>query len=216
MFDLAAVAVTKPTTAAAGTSLLSSGSYRLGNLVTLITSRRRLSFCASLAVLSRPFPSQQQLRKQQPSKHHHSSTTIRMMAGIAGNGKGSATDVLHLTAILPPKATPSTRALLPLSKPVTSSSGTSSSFGGSATLVVLDAGGELKNHSTPHEALIVCLQGTAKVLLRLTEGAEFLSFTLNPGDALPMPAGAPHSVRASETEPLKFVLVKSRNLAADP
>lgn len=142
------------------------------------------------------------------------------MAGVAGNGKGASADVVSLTTALVPPATgkigPATRALLPLAKPKPAAAETGAApkvenFGGSATLIVLNADGELREHSTPHEALITVLQGTAKVKLRITPEAEPLAFTLQPGDALPMPAGAPHAVKALGTEPLKILLVKTRS-----
>lgn len=125
--------------------------------------------------------------------------------------------MIPLTTALVPSDTggPSTRALLPLTRPkqADSSAGAASAespFGGSATLIVLGPDGELREHSTPHEALIVVLQGTAKIKLRVTKEAEPMAFTLQPGDALPMPAGAPHAIKVAGTEPLKFMLVKSR------
>lgn len=147
------------------------------------------------------------------------------MAGLASNGKGTSTQVVPLTAALEPSPTggPTTRALLPLSPPSggarrdagaatagSSGGGEQPQFGGSATLIVIGPDGELKEHSTPHEALIVVLQGSAKVKLRVTPEAEPMSFQLHEGDALPVPAGAPHSIKVQGVdEPLKFLLVKT-------
>lgn len=68
------------------------------------------------------------------------------------------------------------------------------------TLFVLDAGQELTEHSTPHEAVVHVAEGEAAV----TAG-EDNSYTLNAGAWLFMSPGVVHSVRAV-TE-LRFELI---------
>ena len=67
------------------------------------------------------------------------------------------------------------------------------------TLFVLDAGQELTEHSTPHEAVVHVAEGEAAV----TAGKD--SYTLNAGAWLFMSPGLVHSVRAV-TE-LRFELI---------
>ena len=76
-------------------------------------------------------------------------------------------------------------------------------FGGSLTALCIDGGSGLSPHSTPHDAVLVCLQGAAEVDL----GGE--THTLLPGAALHMPANATHAVRAPQGI-CRMLLVKSR------
>jgi quercetin dioxygenase-like cupin family protein len=61
---------------------------------------------------------------------------------------------------------------------------------GNVTLFAFDAGQELSEHTTPHDALAHVLEGQLEVRI-----AGKLSI-LNSGDGIIMPAGAPHAVRA--------------------
>jgi len=80
------------------------------------------------------------------------------------------------------------------------------SFGGALTLLALDAGAELAPHSTPHDAVLVGLQGAVEVEL------EGVKHELLPGLALFMPGGAQHAVRATQGQ-CRLLLAKAR--AAD-
>ncbi|MCK5439634.1 MAG: cupin domain-containing protein [Gemmatimonadetes bacterium] len=75
--------------------------------------------------------------------------------------------------------------------------------GGSVTLFAFDAGEGLSEHSTPHEAVIQILEGTARVTI-----GEQLHVVIE-GQALRLPAGVPHAVHA-ET-PFKMLLIMLKN-----
>ncbi len=77
------------------------------------------------------------------------------------------------------------------------------SHGGSVTLFAFDADEGLSEHSTPHEAMIQILEGTARVTI-----AEQLHVT-SEGQALRLPADVPHALRA-ET-PFKMLLIMLKN-----
>jgi quercetin dioxygenase-like cupin family protein len=74
--------------------------------------------------------------------------------------------------------------------------------GGAATLFALAKGERMGEHATPHEALFVVLDGRAEVEL----GGGCHAVTL--GEALRLPAAAPHAVRALSD--LRFLLVLLR------
>jgi len=76
-------------------------------------------------------------------------------------------------------------------------------FGGALTLLVFDAGASLPPHSTPHDAVLIGMQGAAEVDL----GGE--THQVLPGHALHMPAGATHAVRAAQG-PCRMLLAKAR------
>ena len=76
-------------------------------------------------------------------------------------------------------------------------------LGGALTLLVFDGGASLPPHSTPHDAVLIALQGAAEVDL----GGD--THQLLPGHALFMPAGATHAVRAAQG-PCRVLLAKAR------
>lgn len=73
---------------------------------------------------------------------------------------------------------------------------------GNVTLFAFDAGQELSEHTAPFDALVHVLAGTAEIRI---SGRKFL---LNAGQAIIMPAGEPHGLKASE--PLKMLLTMIR------
>ena len=73
---------------------------------------------------------------------------------------------------------------------------------GSVTLFAFDAGEGLSEHTTPHEALILVLDGEAGISI----GGE--SHGVGPGQAILLPAGVPHAVRAES--PFRMLLVMLR------
>lgn len=75
--------------------------------------------------------------------------------------------------------------------------------GGSVTLFAFDAGEGLSEHSTPHEAVIQILEGTAQVTI-----GEQVHVAIE-GQALRLPADVPHALHA-ET-PFKMLLIMLRN-----
>ncbi len=75
--------------------------------------------------------------------------------------------------------------------------------GGSLTLFAFDAGEGLSEHSTPHEAVIQILDGTAHITIAET------AHVATEGEVLRLPAGVPHAVSA-ET-PFKMLLIMLKN-----
>ncbi len=74
--------------------------------------------------------------------------------------------------------------------------------GGSITLIAFDAGAELSEHTASYDAVIQVLEGAVEVTIGgvRVEAAR--------GEAVRMPAGIPHAVRA--TERLKMLLTMVR------
>jgi quercetin dioxygenase-like cupin family protein len=79
--------------------------------------------------------------------------------------------------------------------------------GGSLTLFAFDAGEGLSEHSTPHEAVVQILHGTAYITIAGT------AHVATAGEGLRLPAGVPHAVSA-ET-PLKMLLIMLKNEETD-
>jgi quercetin dioxygenase-like cupin family protein len=73
---------------------------------------------------------------------------------------------------------------------------------GSLTLFAFDAGQGLSEHTTPHEAVVLILDGRAEVIV----GEK--SVSAGPGQALNLPAGVPHALHAPER--FKMLLVMFR------
>ncbi len=62
--------------------------------------------------------------------------------------------------------------------------------GGNVTLFAFDQGQELSEHTAPFDALVQVLDGEAQIEI------SGKAFELKAGEAIVMPAGQPHSVRA--------------------
>ena len=73
---------------------------------------------------------------------------------------------------------------------------------GSVTLFAFDKGQELSEHSAPFDALVHVLDGEAEIEI------SGKSFHLKTGDAIIMPAGEPHAVKA--TTKFKMLLTMIR------
>lgn len=73
---------------------------------------------------------------------------------------------------------------------------------GSVTIFAFDAGQELSEHMVPHDALVQVVDGEAEITI---DGAPH---RLRTGDAVLMPGGHPHAVRA--TARFKMVLTMIR------
>ncbi|PWH14797.1 MAG: cupin domain-containing protein [Anaerolineae bacterium] len=73
---------------------------------------------------------------------------------------------------------------------------------GSVTFFAFDAGQELSEHSAPFDALVHVLEGQVEIRI---SGQPYL---LQAGEAILMPAGQPHAVRA--IQPFKMVLTMLR------
>lgn len=74
---------------------------------------------------------------------------------------------------------------------------------GSITLFAFDAGQELSEHSTPHDAYLQVLDGKAEVTVG---GSEF---EVEQGEAIHLPADVPHAVRAAEQFKMMLVMLRT-------
>jgi quercetin dioxygenase-like cupin family protein len=74
---------------------------------------------------------------------------------------------------------------------------------GNVTLFAFDAGQELSEHSAPFDALVHVLEGTAEVRI----SGE--SFVLEAGEAIIMPADAPHAVRATKRFKMLLTMIRA-------
>lgn len=74
---------------------------------------------------------------------------------------------------------------------------------GNVTLFAFAAGEGLREHSTPHEALVLTLSGEA------TWSVGDTTVSVAPGDMLPLPATVPHAVRADTDYKMMLVLLKA-------
>ena len=75
-------------------------------------------------------------------------------------------------------------------------------LGGSVTLFAFDGGQGLKEHASPHEALVSVLEGA------LTLTIEGTPIQATPGTIVRIPAGVPHAVHAHG--PTRMLLVVLR------
>lgn len=74
---------------------------------------------------------------------------------------------------------------------------------GGVTLFAFDKGEALSEHTTPHDALIVVLDGKADItVLGSTR-------TVSAGEAIFMPGGKPHAVAAPERFTMLLVMLKN-------
>ena len=74
---------------------------------------------------------------------------------------------------------------------------------GNVTLFALAAGEGLTEHTSPYEALVLVLDGVA----RITVGGE--DHTVRTGESLNLPPAVPHALQADE--PFKMMLVMIRD-----
>lgn len=75
--------------------------------------------------------------------------------------------------------------------------------GGRVVLFAFAAGEGLSEHTTPFEAMIVLLEGRARV------GLDSQTFVMEAGSLMPLPAGRPHSVHAVTDLRLALVMVQT-------
>jgi len=75
--------------------------------------------------------------------------------------------------------------------------------GGSLTLFAFDGGQGLSEHSTPHEATVVILDGRARITIA---GAVH---DVSTGGILHLPGGVPHALDAEEPFKMLLVMLKS-------
>lgn len=73
---------------------------------------------------------------------------------------------------------------------------------GNITLFAFDNGEGLAEHSSPHEALVQVLDGTAEVTIGKT------SYNLHAGQSIILPADISHSLKASEQFKMMLTMIK--------
>jgi quercetin dioxygenase-like cupin family protein len=74
--------------------------------------------------------------------------------------------------------------------------------GGTATVFAFDAGQELSEHTVPHDALVLVVEGEAEITVSGTVHA------VPAGAVLRMPGGEPHAVRAPRRFKMLLVLLR--------
>ena len=77
------------------------------------------------------------------------------------------------------------------------------SGGGNVTLFAFSKGQELSEHSTPHTAMVQCLEGELEITLNRD------STVLKRGDFIKMEPGAPHAVKAISDFKMLLTLIKN-------
>jgi quercetin dioxygenase-like cupin family protein len=73
---------------------------------------------------------------------------------------------------------------------------------GSVTLFAFDAGEGLSEHSTPHDALVMILDGEAEISLAGDSQA------VGAGQAILLPGGVPHAVAAEQRFIMALIMLK--------
>jgi quercetin dioxygenase-like cupin family protein len=74
---------------------------------------------------------------------------------------------------------------------------------GNVTLFAFDAGQELSEHTTPFDAIAHVIEGAAEI--RIAND----TFGLNAGEAIIMPGGKPHAVKASERFKMLLTMIRT-------
>ncbi len=74
---------------------------------------------------------------------------------------------------------------------------------GNVTLFAFDAGQELSEHTAPFDALVQVLDGEAEIII------AGQSFHLKSGQAIILPAGQPHAVKALHRFKMLLTMIRS-------
>ena len=74
---------------------------------------------------------------------------------------------------------------------------------GNVTLFAFDAGQELSEHTAPYDALAHVLEGEAEIRI------SGKSYVLSAGDAIVMPANAPHAVTAKTKFKMLLTMIRA-------
>jgi quercetin dioxygenase-like cupin family protein len=74
---------------------------------------------------------------------------------------------------------------------------------GTVTLFAFDAGQELSEHTAPYDALVHVVEGEAEIRI------AGRPYRLGGGDAIVMPAGRPHAVKAPSRMKMLLVMIRS-------
>jgi len=73
---------------------------------------------------------------------------------------------------------------------------------GNVTLFAFDVGQELSEHTAPYEALVHILEGSAEIRI------SGRPYDLTAGEAIVMPAGEPHALRANKRFKMLLTMVR--------
>lgn len=74
---------------------------------------------------------------------------------------------------------------------------------GNITLFAFDHGEGLAEHSSPHEAMVQILDGSAEIIIGENQ------FVLQVGESIILPANIPHSLKAREKFKMMLTMIKS-------
>jgi quercetin dioxygenase-like cupin family protein len=74
---------------------------------------------------------------------------------------------------------------------------------GNVTLFAFDAGQELSEHTAPFDALVQVLEGEAEIII------SGQGFHLKAGEAIILPAGEPHAVKAARKFKMLLTMIRS-------
>lgn len=74
---------------------------------------------------------------------------------------------------------------------------------GTITLFAFDQGQGLSEHTTPYDAMVYILDGSAKIIISKKE------FRVKSGQMIIMPANEPHALNASERFKMMLIMIKS-------
>lgn len=74
---------------------------------------------------------------------------------------------------------------------------------GTVTLFAFDQGQGLSEHTTPFDALVCVLDGTAEIII------AGQSFMVREGEIIIMPANKPHALKANERFKMMLVMIRS-------
>ncbi len=75
--------------------------------------------------------------------------------------------------------------------------------GGNVSVFAFDAGEELSEHTTPHTALLHVLDGRAEIAI------DGVAHAVAAGEAIVLPPGHPHAVRAVERFKMVLTMLKA-------
>ena len=73
---------------------------------------------------------------------------------------------------------------------------------GNITLFSFDTGQELSEHTAPFDALVQVLDGQAEIIINR------ISYIVSTGEAIIMPAGIPHAVKAPNAFKMLLTMIK--------
>ena len=74
---------------------------------------------------------------------------------------------------------------------------------GSVTLFAFDRGQELSEHTVPHDALVVVLDGEVEITV------DGVPHRLRAGETILMPGGQPHAVKAIERFKMSLTMIRA-------